>query len=253
MASPLTPGGGFLNGSSSAESSLCMRTTLLPSLLDSYYPLPSLGGVYTPDVLVFRDERGEDLDKRSRWFVDVVSAGMLRFPEVEIDAETGRGTYASSKDREEVVGKVRGVMRIFAQKGCKRVVVGAWGCGVYGNPVREVARAWRRVLVGRKGRGGEGWEGVERVVFAVGDGGLAEGFREAFGEGLEWVEGGGSEDGEEGEDDGEEEEDVEAVRLREMQEKIEEMHLRIEQAKTPQLKAGLMSILAGLESQVPQD
>ncbi|RWA04683.1 hypothetical protein EKO27_g10427, partial [Xylaria grammica] len=54
MASPLSPGGGFLNGATSQEETLCMRTTLLPALRDEFYRLPELGVVYTPDVLVFR-------------------------------------------------------------------------------------------------------------------------------------------------------------------------------------------------------
>lgn len=43
MASPLSPGGGFLNGSAAQEESLCMRATLLPSLRDEFYRLPELG------------------------------------------------------------------------------------------------------------------------------------------------------------------------------------------------------------------
>ncbi|KAM0722708.1 hypothetical protein Q7P37_002149 [Cladosporium fusiforme] len=257
MASMLSPGGGFANGASGQEASLCMRTTLLPSLSDDFYRLPEVGGVYTPDVLVFRDEQAEDLDKASRWFVDVVSAGTLRFPETSVDETSGQASFVSAKDRELVGEKMRAVMRMFEARGVRRVVLGAWGCGAYGNPVGEVARAWRKVLVGRplrsgkKGSSREMWEGIERVVFAIEDGGLAEGFGEAFGEGLDLEE----EDESEGEDDvdGEDEDDVEAVRLREMQEKIAEMQIRVQQAKTPQLKAGLTSILAGLESQVPKD
>jgi hypothetical protein len=40
--------------------------------------------------------------------------------------------------------------------------------------------------------------------------------------------------------------------LRETQEKIEEMKIRIQQARSPELKAGLASILAGLQGQLPQ-
>lgn len=64
MASPLSPGGGFLNGATSQEESLCMHTTLLPSLRDEFYRLPELGCVYTPDVLVFRDSEGGDLGRQ---------------------------------------------------------------------------------------------------------------------------------------------------------------------------------------------
>jgi hypothetical protein len=40
MASPIRPGGGFLDGANSQEEFLCARTTLFPSLWDSFYRLP---------------------------------------------------------------------------------------------------------------------------------------------------------------------------------------------------------------------
>lgn len=252
MASMLAPGGGFLNGASSQEESLCMRTTLLPSLLDSFYRLPEVGGVYTPDVLVFRDAVAEDLEKRDRWFVDCVSAGMLRFPSISVDENTGRGSYSSSKDREVVIEKMRAVMRIFQSKSVKKVVLGAWGCGAYGNPVGEIAAAWRKVLLGgrqaqrsKKGRK-EIWTGIENVVFAIKDAGLADAFGQAFGDGLILDN---TEDVSKQEDSGD---DLEAEKLRETQEKIAEMKLRIEHSKSPELKAGLTSILASLEAQVAE-
>jgi uncharacterized protein (TIGR02452 family) len=252
MASMLAPGGGFLNGASSQEESLCMRTTLLPSLSDSFYRLPEVGGIYTPDVLVFRDAEAEDLEKRDRWFVDCVSAGMLRFPSISVDETTGRGSYSSSKDRELVIEKMRAVMRIFQSKGVKKVVLGAWGCGAYGNPVGEVVAAWKKVLLGgrqaqrsKKGRK-EMWTGIETVVFAIKDAGLADAFGQAFGDGLILDD---AEDASKQEDSSD---DLEAEKLREMQETIAEMKSRIEHAKSPELKAGLNSILASLESQVAE-
>ncbi|KAJ3576568.1 hypothetical protein NPX13_g3663 [Xylaria arbuscula] len=152
-----------------------MRTTLLPALRDEYYRLPELGIVYTPDVLVFQSASdkgieagvvpvvgggdGEEhhdekdiLSKNDRWYVDVASAAMLRLPETEITENGGR--YASPADRELVVRKMRAVLRVFAAKGCTHIVLGAWGCGAYGNPLAEIAKAWRRVLCVEAERGG---------------------------------------------------------------------------------------------------
>jgi len=253
MASMLAPGGGFVNGASGQEASLCMCTTLLPSLSDEFYPLPEIGAVYTPDVLVFRDDHGEDLEKKNRWFVDCVSGGTLRFPSVTVDETTGRGSYTNGKDRDLVLENMRAAMRIFQAKKVSRVVLGAWGCGALGHPVGEVATAWRKVLLGseraRKNKKGkqEMWTGIETVMFAIKDTGLAEAFGQAFGDGLVQDE---EDVGSEVDDDLDD--DTDAARLREMQEKIAEMQIRIQQAKSPELKAGLISILAGLEGQVPK-
>ncbi|KUI63566.1 hypothetical protein VM1G_10302 [Cytospora mali] len=223
MASPLSPGGGFLNGATSQEEFLCMRTTLLPSLRDEFYRLPEVGCIFTPDVLVFRDSEGNDLDKKDRWFVDVVSAAMLRLPETEVDESTGRGGYVHQKDRELVIDKMRAVMRVAQMRGETKVVLGAWGCGAYGNPVGEIARAWRRVLLGGvegrgkgKKRGAKGidtmdtWESVEDVVFAVSDAVMAEAFEAAFGDKLNWA------DEVDGEDKSEGEGNTEEMRVKEL-------------------------------------
>jgi uncharacterized protein (TIGR02452 family) len=253
MASMLAPGGGFLNGASGQEASLCMCTTLLPSLSDDFYPLPEISAVYTPDVLVFRDEQSEDLEKKKRWFVDCVSGGTLRFPSITVDETTGRGSYSNDKDRDLVSEKMRTVMRIFQAKKVSRVVLGAWGCGAFGHPVGEVAAAWRKVLLGseraRKNKKGkqEVWTGIETVMFAIKDPGLADAFAQAFGDGLIHEEEEAGEEVDEDFDGG-----LDAARLREMEEKITEMRSRIQQARTPELKAGLTSILAGLEGQVPK-
>ncbi|KAI1336573.1 hypothetical protein F5Y15DRAFT_418879 [Xylariaceae sp. FL0016] len=174
MASPLSPGGGFLNGATSQEASLCMRTTLLPALRDEFYRLPEVSCVFSPDVLVFRsrhaahqkeeeetttddeydnnnNNNSDVLPKRDRFFVDVVSAAMPRHPDTEADGAEGHPRYARDQERELVGRKMRAVMRVFAAKGCGAVVLGAWGAGAYGNPVGEVARAWRKVLLGGGG------------------------------------------------------------------------------------------------------
>ncbi|KAH8891074.1 hypothetical protein GQ53DRAFT_842000 [Thozetella sp. PMI_491] len=223
MASPLRPGGGVLTGATSQEEWLCSRTTLYPSLRDEWYRLPEVGGVYTPDVLVFGRwdaDVGELLDKRDQFYVDVVTAAMLRFPDVvqpEGEDAPAERRYAEDKDRELVLRKMRAVLRMFRVKGVSRVVLGAWGCGAYGSPVGEVARAWKKVLLGgrpkRKKRGGDGgtgaeaWDGLE-VVFAIKDRAMATEFARVFGSELLVEDGdatGGLEEGGSGTDEGEDE------------------------------------------------
>lgn len=256
MASPLSPGGGFLNGATSQEESLCMRTTLLPALKDEFYRLPEIGCVYTPDVLVFRscsEQESDLLDKRDRWFVDVVSAAMLRLPETEIDDETGHSRYVHAKDRDLVLEKMKAVMHAFQAKGAAKVVLGAWGCGAYGNPIGEVARAWRRVLLNdsRKGkalaRAQRMWDGIEEVVFAVKDLSMAKALSEAFGDGLELAD---------DEDEGDAEDSTQAggheleAKTGELCGRIEELRDRIDRTSDPRLKEGLQAVKAGLESQM---
>jgi len=142
MASPLRPGGGVLTGATSQEESLFMRSTLYPSLREEFYRIPDDALIYTSDVLVFRAQNLSPLPKSDRFFIDIISCAALRFPEVE------DGRYAVEADREVMVMKVRLIIRAASMKGCKRIVLGALGCGAYSNPIREVAEIFRRVIYG---------------------------------------------------------------------------------------------------------
>ncbi|KAH7355800.1 hypothetical protein BKA66DRAFT_429496 [Pyrenochaeta sp. MPI-SDFR-AT-0127] len=256
MASPLRPGGGVLSGATSQEEFLCARTTLLPSLQENFYRLPELGGIWTSDVLVFRsalplgDSSGE-LGVAERYWIDVVSAGMLRFPELE--GEEDEEKKLGKKDREMVEAKMRAVLRIAVRKGAKKLVLGAWGCGAYGNPVADVAQAWKKVLVGSSHAGGkkgktpavdrEAWRGVEEVVFAINNRKMANEFALAFGRNIE-VETG---PGHIVDDDEEDEEDSVATELRS---KIQEMESQLSKVWNPDLKARMGVILGGLKAQL---
>ena len=190
MASPVRPGGGFLDGANSQEEFLCARTTLYQSLWDSFYRLPEVGAIYTPDVLVFRDSTPEanDLTKRDRYFLDVVSAGMFRFPDSrgrseDRDSSCTCGVSYCDNDRELVTRKMKSVLRIAESKGAEKLVLGAWGCGAYGNPVKEVAKIWRKVIAGgprQRRPNAERWDGIKEIVFAIPDRSMVREFERAF-------------------------------------------------------------------------
>ncbi|KAM0553168.1 hypothetical protein ACHAPJ_007455 [Fusarium lateritium] len=262
MGSPLSPGGGSLNGANSQEESLCMRTTLYPSLKDEWYRIPELSAIYTPDVLVFRDEEAEDLDKKDRFYVDCITAAMIRGPEFHMDEE-GIPRYSNRKDIEMVHRKIRMVMRICVQMKIKRIVLGAWGCGAHGNPVQHLAMTWRQVLRpiienpkqnlsnAEKLKQKERWEQIEEIVFAIKDPNVADAFAAGFGEEeLEFPD----------EDEEEEEDEVEGEvkytdsaldQQQELRNKIEELEMRIRyRATDPKMKAGLEAVLKGLQKQL---
>lgn len=276
MASPLRPGGGVLNGATSQEESLCIRTTLLSTLREEWYRLPEVGGAWSPDVCVFRvptiEGTDQELGRRDRFYVDVISAGMLRFPEVVIktatvpegevdDVEDGddlaetEKVYVNDADREMVLKKIRGVMRILQAKGAERVVLGAWGCGAYGNPVGEIVTLWKKVLFGRGRRGknkdpevlGSQWKPLKEIVFAIKDRKMAEEFAKSWGDDIAIEYGavreristvGGNE--------------VEKRHLEELKEKIRVLESQLEQVKTPLLRQGVENALATLQGQLEE-
>ncbi|KAF2225709.1 hypothetical protein BDZ85DRAFT_193260, partial [Elsinoe ampelina] len=179
QAAAIKPGGGFLEGVHSQEEFLCQRSTLYASLLrENLYPLPEVGGIWSPDILVFGDSttEAEELSKRDRVFVDVISACMIRFPGAprwKHDGDTIRpgcscGVSYCDQDRELVMSKMRAVLRIAQSRGVEKLVLGAWGCGLYGNPPREVARLWKKSIFGTS-KSPATWPGIKEIVFAIND------------------------------------------------------------------------------------
>jgi hypothetical protein len=132
LASEYEPGGGWKRGALAQEECLCYRSSLYLSLHDSYYPLPSLSAIYSPDVVVIRDSMAaghallpsnpEDLPALS-----VISVAALRSPAVSDDGKTFRDVGA----RAETKRKIRIVLRVAATQGHTKLVLGALGCGVF--------------------------------------------------------------------------------------------------------------------------
>ena len=173
MASPLQPGGGVLRGAKAQEESLCMRSTLYPSLRPEWYRHPRDAVIYTPDVLVFRSAEMKMLEAKDRFYVDVISCAAPRHPEVSGGKDGSTSVcYADAEDEEMMSLKVKFIMRAAAKMGVTHLVLGALGCGAYRNPIGQVANIMRKCLVG-KGSGSrpaeEDWRaaGIEQVVFAI--------------------------------------------------------------------------------------
>ncbi|EMD96865.1 hypothetical protein COCC4DRAFT_62362 [Bipolaris maydis ATCC 48331] len=168
LASERSPGGGWQKGALAQEECLCYRSSLSLSLSRSFYPLPTLSAIYTPNVVLFRDSmpNGHALfptaqlqDASSLPAVSVVSAAALRKPALSDD----KATFKQLGARAATKRKIRLVLRIAARNGHSRLVLGALGCGVFANPAEDVAQCFAEVFDEAEFQGG--W--WEEVVFAV--------------------------------------------------------------------------------------
>eukprot|EP01061_Rhynchopus_euleeides_P013092 TRINITY_DN22962_c0_g2_i1.p2 TRINITY_DN22962_c0_g2~~TRINITY_DN22962_c0_g2_i1.p2 ORF type:complete len:264 (+),score=68.93 TRINITY_DN22962_c0_g2_i1:165-956(+) len=136
FASDSNPGGGWRSKQQGTqEESLC-RCSNLGVCLEAHYnrvgaarymPRPH-GVVLVPDVVVFHT--GKAYLDAPVW-VSVVAAAL-------------RG---GDTEKEEFCRKrVRDVLAVAASAGCRAVVLGAWGCGAFGNDAEKVAEAFRLEL-----------------------------------------------------------------------------------------------------------
>lgn len=168
MANAYHSGGGWLHGALAQEEALCYRSSLSFTLKRMFYPIPEVGGIYSPTVLVIRESMAQghnllDLSKPDDLpVVSCVSVAAIRGPVVDKKHVSGE-RYKFAKDRETMKEKMRVVLRIAAVRKHRVLVLGALGCGAFGNPRGEVVQCWKEVFAETEFCGG--WWAT--VVFAV--------------------------------------------------------------------------------------
>ncbi|MEV4193988.1 TIGR02452 family protein [Streptomyces toxytricini] len=182
FASARNPGGGYLRGAKAQEEALCRASALYETLLTvpEYYEVHRAGSsafytdrvIHSPGVPVFRDDRGELLDTPFR-------AGFLTSPAPNAGTIRRQEPERAPEIPTALARRAERVLETAALHGYSRLVLGAWGCGVFRNDPTEVAEAFRALLTGR-------FAGVfEQVVFGILDRNPEprEAFERVFGEG----------------------------------------------------------------------
>lgn len=158
-------GGGFRWGASAQEEALCRRSTLYPSIscdtakemyrYNNTHPSKTESDymLYSPDVWVFRDEGAQLTDQPFKVSVMTVPA----------PNRYGAAMLASTEAvNETILRRIRIMLRAAAKRGIKDLVLGAWGCGAFGNAPTDVAAQFGTALTD-DGLG----RCFERVVFAI--------------------------------------------------------------------------------------
>ncbi len=155
MASFHTPGGGVINGSSAQEENIFRRTNIFKSLYQFHplgknygvkqkiaqYPLNfNYGGIYTPNVTVFRksEDKGYNLMEEP-FIVDVVTVPAVRKPQL-IDGKIEPRALKAIKN------KIHQILAIALENGNDSLILSAFGCGAYGTPPDEMAKLFADAL-----------------------------------------------------------------------------------------------------------
>jgi uncharacterized protein (TIGR02452 family) len=149
FASAKNPGGGFLSGSQAQEESLARASGLVTSLhtQPEYYDfhracrttMYSDRAIFSPGVPVFRDDSGQLL--RLPWQCDFITAAAVNAGAVRRnEPEHERDIVGAMEQRTRVV------LSIAILNGCRVLVLGAWGCGVFQNDPATIADIFARVL-----------------------------------------------------------------------------------------------------------
>lgn len=179
-ANPSIPGGPWLQGVMAQEEEICYRSSLSYSLPQELYPWTETQGIYSPDVVVIRDDQAsghnllvpdtEPIDLPIISVISIAAPTRVKAGVQKIGLTDGvqrvtieREVYARREDRDRMKMKMRFCLRIAASKGHGLLVLGAFGCGSFGNPKDDAAACWLEVLRESEFQGG--W--WEEIWFAV--------------------------------------------------------------------------------------
>jgi uncharacterized protein (TIGR02452 family) len=149
FANPVHPGGGVRKGANAQEEDLCRKSSLLLGLEDkaaqSYYEyneslntyMGSNAIILSPFVEIIKDENGNLLEDSVVVSVMTCAAPMI-----------SKGIEGMTQEEYEklIYDRIVGMLCVAAHYGYNNLVLGAWGCGAFGNDAKVVSRVFYNVL-----------------------------------------------------------------------------------------------------------
>lgn len=166
FASARNPGGGYLNGAQAQEEAVCRGSALYTTLLrapeyyehhravrDAFY---TDRVILSPGVPVFRDDRDRLLDAP-------YTVGFLTSPAPNAGVIRRTSPAQAGRIPAVLASRAERVLETAVAGGYHRIVLGAWGCGVFMNAPADVAGTFRTLLTGDGRFAGH----FDEVVFAV--------------------------------------------------------------------------------------
>lgn len=147
FASAKNPGGGFLKGSNAQEESICRVTNLYHCIKDNeMYIINNQNNnnylyhnmaIYTPKVLVVKDDDGNMLEEK--YYIDVITCPAVNAGH-SMDAVGPTKTFDAMDERVDLI------ISIAAKYKPDSLVLGSWGCGVFGGNLRDVGKLFKDKL-----------------------------------------------------------------------------------------------------------
>ena len=150
--------GGAPYSAGAQEESLCRCSTLYPCLKAMEYDfyayhkhlfesrvIDHMGNddlIYTPDVVVFKtDERTDIIRPEMMYQKDWYKVDVITSAAPELMFMTAPRDYEA-----QITSRIKKILDVAASQYVDVLILGAWGCGAFGNPIDIVARVFRTLL-----------------------------------------------------------------------------------------------------------
>ena len=160
FASAYNPGGGFINGSMAQEEAMAYASDLYFQQQGSdYYKINKneKSKLYTDTaifskVTFFRD---------SNFYLvpEPYAVNVITCPAVNMSAISDSD---AKRANDVMYERMKKILSLFAEKSCSTIVLGAWGCGVFRNCPRRIAKNWNQLLRDEKMQ-----QYFEQIIFTV--------------------------------------------------------------------------------------
>ncbi len=170
FANPVKPGGDVRKGAKAQEEDLCRTSSLLCSLesfeASEYYKynralntyMGSDAVIITPKVEIIKDSDGNLLDESAVVAVMTCAAPMISF---------GLEGMSEKQYTELFYNRIVGMLRVAVYMGYKHLVLGAFGCGAFGNDAKVVSDLFYKALKEFEFDGMREKDLFRRIDFAV--------------------------------------------------------------------------------------
>lgn len=170
FANPVNPGGGVRRGARAQEEDLCRKSSLLLSLesnqAQQYYKynrslntyMGSDAIILTPNVEIIKDVNGELLDDSIIVSVMTCAAPMIT---------QGMESLSYEQYQELFYNRICGMLKCAAYWGYQALVLGAFGCGAFGNDAKLVSDLFYKALKEFNFDGMRAKDFFRRIDFAV--------------------------------------------------------------------------------------
>ena len=148
FANSVHPGGGVRFGARAQEEDLCRKSTLYASLssadaelyytghAEHYSPLASHAILLSPHVAIFRDDDNRLLNK------PVMAAVLTCAAPIAYE----RGDMSDSDYEALLYERIRRILAVAAHYRYNYIILGAWGCGAFGNDAKLLATLFERAF-----------------------------------------------------------------------------------------------------------
>ena len=150
MCSVSKLGGAVYKGMFAQEEEIYRSTNIFSKISDIHYPISNDQLLLTKNVKIIQCRSSKSYFdfinvKKEKCFIDIISIPSLRKPDVIL--KDNLEFYKNEEDFQIIYNKLESLFKTFILNNNIDIVIGAFGCGIYKNPINDVIKIFKSLLV----------------------------------------------------------------------------------------------------------